>query len=192
MRKGLVSLAFALLIPLFAACGAAATPTPSPTTTPLPTPTPTPTFEQKRSDAVHYFKAFNAIDNSLDDTVSQITLPETATSAADLLKFNSAVKLFITALDGAIQRLAELQASAFEPETSSHLQKARTVAQQARNTLDRLQRAISAGDQSQIAEQVRNLDASYSDASAVNRATEQLLLKYNITDGEVGYRFRGQ
>ncbi len=28
--------------------------------------------------------------------------------------------------------------------------------------------------------------------SEVNRATEQLLLKYNISDVEVGYRFRGK
>lgn len=174
---------------LVVSCSSASSGTPAPTTAPA---TPTATFEQKRTDVVAFLKAFNAIDNSLTATVDQIQFPTSATSAADLLALNAALTKFITAVEGARQRLAGLKPSTLEAETGVHLQKTIAFIDKARQAAADLLKAIAGGDQANIQKQSAILESSENEGSTINRATEALMLKYNISDNDVDYRSRGQ
>ncbi|MBI4336692.1 MAG: hypothetical protein HY683_02530 [Chloroflexi bacterium] len=178
------------LVALLVGCSKG-TPTPFPTPTATPSPTPTATFEQRRDEVVRYFREFNQIDNSLADTLSQIQFPSSATTAKDVLDFNAAISQAMTSLEGAVGRLAELQPSPLEPETAVHLQKAKAVLIGFQELFAELKDTLAAGDSARLGLETSKLGAANAEASAVNRATEQLLLKYSIPDAEVNYRFRG-
>lgn len=162
---------------------------------PTPIPTPTPSFEQKRTDVLRYIKAFNSIENSFNDTYSRLQLPG-ATSGIGPLAANSAFNQFYTqvatANDGALSRLGELLPSSLDSDTAVHLEKAKSVYRQASVNATNIKEAYASGDQTRFLKVIEQAQALNSEASAVNRATEQLLLKYNISDPEVSYRFRGK
>ena len=155
------------------------------------TPT-TVTFEQKRTDVITYLRAFNDIDNSAGSVASTIVFPSSVNTAADLIAWNAAVTKFLTVLDGAISRLSELKPSSLEASTSTHLQQARSFYQSQRTILKALQDAVSTGNAAGILQKANELAASSSSASLLNRATEQLMLQYNISDAEVNYSSRGK
>ncbi|MDO9333980.1 MAG: hypothetical protein Q7T57_05605 [Dehalococcoidales bacterium] len=150
------------------------------------------TFEQKRADVIKYLQAFNSIENSFDATYSQITFPQSVYTAADLIAWNAATTKLLTAYDGAISRLSELTPSSLEPSTNTHLQQAKSLYQSQRSLVKALQDARAIGNDAGIVQIVNELQTSYSSGSSLNRATEQLMLQYNISDSEVSYRFRGK
>jgi hypothetical protein len=209
-RRKILWLVIACLIVLsliLASCGKSATTptTPTTTTTTKSTTTsttttttkstttpPTVTFEQKRSAVVTYLRAFNNIENDFDSAFSQVVPPSSMNSAADFVAWTAAVNKWVTAIDGAISRLAELKPSALEPSTSTHLQQARSYYQSIRTILKALLDAVAAGNAAGILQKVNELSATDAVGSALNRTTEQLMLRYNITDSEVNYRFRGK
>ena len=150
------------------------------------------TFEQKRSDVVTYLRAFNTIENSFGETISQVALPRSSKTAANLIAFNAAITRLLTAYDGAISRLAELKPSSLETSTNTHLQQARFLYQSQRSLVNELRDAIAIGNATSIAQKVTELAAADSATSSMNRDTEQLMLQFNISDTEVNYRFRGK
>jgi hypothetical protein len=166
------------------------------------------TFEQKRADVVTYLRAFNGVENDFDSASSQVVFPSSVITAADLITMIDGVRLWdtavtklLTVIDGAISRLAELKPSSLETSTSTHLQQARSFYQSYRTTLKALQDAVAANivksyidpkNEAVIVQKFNELTATDASASSLNRATEQLMLQYNISDSEVSYRFRGK
>ncbi len=151
-----------------------------------------PTFEQKRSDVITYLQAFDDIENSYDSTSSQIIYPQSLNTSADLVAFNTAMTELLPALDDAIRRLKELKPSSLEISTSTHLQQARSYYQSRRLLIKELQDAGTSGDLAVLVMKANELADTNASASSLNRATEQLMLQYNISDSEVGYSFRGK
>ncbi|MBI2847020.1 MAG: hypothetical protein HYX82_03970 [Chloroflexi bacterium] len=190
--KRLLLIVLALVsVTLFVAC--APKPTPTPTSIPTPAPTPTPTFEQKRLETVSYLRAYNKIDNDLDSVASAIQFPASSSkmTATELIQFNNALGQLITASQGALQRVDGLTVPNLD-EARSHLQDTRRFIQDAIAAIQRMREAINSGNQSGLAQAINDFATLDNRASAINRATESLMLKYNITDTEVDYRFRGK
>jgi hypothetical protein len=152
----------------------------------------TPTFEQKRSDVFQYITAFNVIENDFDDAFYKIVFPTDIYNATDLANWNAAETNLITLFDVAINRLTELKPSSLETATDIHLQQARSLYQLQRSAEKAYQDAVNTGNEADINQKWNELIALDSAASSLNRATEQLMLQYNISDSEVSYRFRGR
>ncbi|MCX6003505.1 MAG: hypothetical protein NTX46_03640 [Chloroflexi bacterium] len=175
------------------ACKGTTTTTPTTTTTTKYTTTPaTVTFEQKRAGVIVYLRAFDGIDNNFNSVASTVVFPSSVSTAADLISWNAAVTKLLTAMDGAISRLAELTPSPLETSTSTHLVQARSYYQTQRTILKALQDAVAIGDTAGIIQKYNQLAAGNTLESALNRATEQLMLQYNISDSEVSYLNRGK
>jgi len=119
-------------------------------------------------------------------------MPQTLRTASDVLTFNAGLTQLSTALDGANRRMDELSPARTEPETATHLEKAKARYRSTRQTLDALKQAMASGGQQADPQLLSKLQAVAADASALNRATEQIMLKYNVADGEVSYKFRGE
>jgi hypothetical protein len=151
-----------------------------------------PTYEQKRSDVITYLQAFNGIEDSFDSASSQIVYPQSLNTTVDLVALNAAITELLPALDGAISRLKELKPSSLEISTSAHLQQVRSFYQSQRLLVRELQDAVTSGDLAVIVLKANELADTNASASSLNRATEQLMLQYNISDSEVGYSFRGK
>ena len=150
-----------------------------------------PTFEQKQSAVIIYLKAFDDIDNSLTDVFDNIQFPSSYSNIADLLTYNVALSQSVIALDGAEARMKELHPSPLVPETADHLQLAKNLMLTVREFLVSMQEAISAGDQTGIAQAADMSQIIVKQGRERNEATEQLLLKYNISDAAVNYQQRG-
>jgi hypothetical protein len=151
----------------------------------------TSTFEQKRSDVFQYITAFNVIENNFDDAVSKIIFPTAINNTTDLDNWNAAEINLITLFDVAINSLVELKPSSLETATGIHVQQARLLYQSQRSAEKAYRDAINTGIQTDIDLKWNELITLDSAASSLNRATEQLMLQYNISDSEVSYRFRG-
>lgn len=165
-----------------------------PTPTPIPaTVTPTPTFEQQRAAVAGYLRALNKIDNDLNQVTAAINWPQASQygSAAGLLQLNSSLTQLLTASQGALKRLDEIKVPELA-EVRAHFQGYWNALGRVMTATRKLQAAISAGNSVVIQESLNDLTASSAQGSAVNRSTEALLLKCNITDTEVDYRFRGK
>ncbi len=172
---------------LFASCAST-----KPTFT--PTPTTTPTFEQQRSITAEYLRAYNKIDNDLDQIVSTISFTSSTSSQSifsDLIQLNNYWTQNITAYQGAIQRLDNVKVPEFE-EIRNHFQASKKFMQDNVNGMQKIQSAVNAGNQDALNKSFSDLGNAVKQASTVNRMTEKLLLKYNITDTEVNYKFRGK
>lgn len=163
---------------------------PSATTTPA---TATPTFEQQRAAVAGYLRVLNKIHNDMYQVTSAISWPRVSEygTAAGLLQLNSGSTQFLTWSQGAVKRLDEMKIPEIA-EVRAHFQDFRNVFGQGITVVQKLQAAISAGDSVAIQRSFNDLTTLGAQESAVNRSTEALLLKYNITDSEVDYRFRGK
>lgn len=157
---------------------------PSPTT--APTPTGTATFEQKRADVLKYLKSYNSIKNGFDDALAIIPSPEFNGQPQDL----PALKVFASqtgvAATGAISRLKELKTSPFEPETTRLQERTLAYLQSIQKLADSMNAAAASGDSRGATALLKGFDSS--EGVALDRAEEELQLKYNISDAEVGYR----
>lgn len=176
--------------------------------TPVPTPSPTPTFEQKRTAVLSYLQSFDGIVNSLGDTVNTLYagdkyLPRGTTERDLAVRRVDEQTLdvlmderYVVALNGALARLANLQPSPLAPEEiPSHLYQPKIVFLAVRQAVDDLQKINRQREVDITVDNTAAWDEVYAAGgpeSALNRATEQLLLKYNVSDAEVGYRFRGK
>jgi hypothetical protein len=87
--------------------------------------------------------------------------------------------------------MKELHPSPLVPETADHLQLAKNLMLTVREFLVSMQEAISAGDQTGIAQAADMSQIIVKQGRERNEATEQLLLKYNISDAAVNYQQRG-
>ena len=164
-----------------------------PSATPIPaTATPTPTFEQQRAAVAGYLRALNKIHNDLYQVNSAISWPSTSEygTAAGLLQLNSGSTQFLTAAQGELKRVDEVKVPELA-EARAHFQDFRNMLGQGITAVQKLQAAINAGNPVAIQASFNELAALRGQELAVNRFTETLLLKYNIPDAEVDYRFRG-
>ncbi|MSQ22755.1 MAG: hypothetical protein EXR53_05560 [Dehalococcoidia bacterium] len=114
-------------------------------------------------------KAFNVVDNAMDDTVSKISFPQSLNTAAELIAYNAAITQYLTALEGVIRRLAEIQSATLEPDTTAHLLKARSLAETARQVMVGMQQALSSGNVTAIQQQISKLQASEAELSSLKR-----------------------
>jgi uncharacterized protein YoxC len=148
------------------------------------------TFEQQRESAVEYLRTYNEVDNDLDDVVDSIITSLEPTLVPNLLQRHRTLEQFLSAYQGALHRVNELKAPT--DETLAHIQAYKKWLQDMISAIQDIQLAISSGNQNTIAEAFSNLDYVGSQASSMNRLTESLMVKYNIPDAEVNYRFRGK
>ncbi|MDO9333858.1 MAG: hypothetical protein Q7T57_04980 [Dehalococcoidales bacterium] len=154
------------------------------------------TFEQKRNDVMTYIRSFNSITNSFGETSSVISFPSSTNT--DLKAWTTSVTNLLTAYDGAISRLEELTPLSFEPlarptyqETIyNHLYLAKATYQERKAHMKAMWDIIARGELG--VGSMGGIIAEASKTSSLNRATEQLMLQYNISDSEVSYRFRGK
>ena len=73
----------------------------------------------------------------------------------------------------------------------AHLRAAYIYLDIVKETLGRLKEAIESNDPDKIAAEISGIQALKSTASQFNRETEDLMETFNISDEEVGYRYRG-
>jgi hypothetical protein len=148
-------------------------------------------LEQKRSDVLKYLVAFNGIENNVEDAASKIVFPTAINNTADLTAWNTGETSLLAAYDNAIKLLGDLKPSSLETATAAHLQQARSFYQSERTAEKAYNDAVNTGNNADIDLKWKDLNALDEAASALNRATEQLMQQYNISDAEVSYRFRG-
>ena len=148
-----------------------------------------PTFEQQREATVEYLRAYNEIDNDLDDVMDSIMSTYTPALVPDYFQLNRVVTQSLSAYQGGLNRIHELEAPT--DETLAHIEVYKKWLQDMISALQNLQSAISSGNQDDVNEAFEDLDNVGSQASQINRHTESLMVKYNIPDNEVNYKFRG-
>ena len=149
-----------------------------------------PAFEQQREATVEYLRAYNEIDNDLDDVLDSIMSSLEPTLVPDLLQLDRVLTQWLSAYQGGLYRINELKAPT--DETLAHIQAYKKWLQDMISAIQRLQVAFSSGNQDIIAKAYGDLDNVGSQASLMNRLTESLMVKYNIPDTEVNYKFRGK
>ena len=164
-----------------------------------------PSFEQQRATVVDYLRAYNDVISDLNDTAFKNPTSKNPTShiaepgllypissiyAGNILYTNSALAQLLIAFQGGLQRTSEL--SAPNDEAAAHLQAIKKYLQGMITAIQNLRAAISSGNQATTSKAYDGLIAASDQASPMNRLTESLMVKYNITDSEVNYRFRGE
>lgn len=177
------------------ACAAPATPTLTPT--PTPTPSPTPTFEQTRTAVALYLRTFNRIDNDHTQVSQEIQVPLSGAedfsrmSAADLMRLNRSLGQLVTASQGALQRTEDIVPPDVE-EVAAHLQAYQQWLRDETSAIESIKGAFLAGDEMAWVRAVTHLLLLSDKAYALNRSTESIMAKFNISDAEVDYQFRGR
>lgn len=138
-------------------------------------------FEHQRTVVVDYLRAYNEIDNDLDETLDAvISSPVVYTVLPQLL----------TAYQGGLKRTNELKPPT--EEIVEHHQSFVQFLERNITAIQNLQAAILLENQTAITKAFDELEFAQSQASPMNRITEDLMVKYNIPDSEVNYRFRGK
>jgi hypothetical protein len=145
-------------------------------------------IEQQRPAVMEYVAAFTKIDNDLSQTSSKIFDPS---AASDLIQFNNALNQGVTAMNGVIQSLDAVKPPDI-PEVKTHLDNYRQLIQDSITILQTFKTALLAGDQTGITQAENDLAAIAQRDSSLNRSTEALMLKYNISDAQVNYKSRGK
>ncbi len=96
----------------------------------------------------------------------------------------------LSAYQGGLHRINELKAPT--DEALAHSQAYKKWLRDMISAIQNLRVAISSGNQDTIAEAYDDLGKVGSQASPINRLTESIMVKYNIPDSEVNYKFRGK
>lgn len=167
-KKLLIVLALAVLLTPLIACGKS-------------------DFDRQRSAVVDYLTAFNKIYNDLDQTHSTIG-PQPA--SGNPVQINNALTKMASAWQGAMQLVNSLKVP--DNEAKAHCEGYQKFLQGNMDAIQKLKDAVGSGSQSGVSQAITSLSALQQQAPSINRSTEALMLKYNITDAEVNYKFRGK
>ncbi len=167
-----------------------------------------PSFEQKRTEVVEYLTTFTKIDNALWEssyqTVNFTKLNQIINGITDFTKIDNALwesiyqtvnftKLdqSITGITNAVQQTNSLKAPNIR-EANIHLQSYKQLLQNMLAWVQKVQTALSSGNEPSINQLKPELITMPQQLSSLNRSTEALMLKYNITYSEVNYKPRGK
>jgi hypothetical protein len=145
-----------------------------------------PSLEQQRADLIEYLAAFNNIDDEFAGSYAEIQ----SSGPADALQFNNAVNQMLIVWDGAMQSLTSLKTPDIA-EVKTYLATYIQLMQDEKTAFKDIQTAVNAADPAAIKQAVDKLGTIKTRVTAFYRTTEALMLKYNISDSEVGYQYRG-
>jgi hypothetical protein len=146
-----------------------------------------PSFEEQRTSVVEYLLALNKIDNDLYKVSSQIIVQG---EMSNLLQINNALNQVLIAANAAMQRASSIKPPDID-DAKKHLQDYKQLVEETLKTFKNLQSAISTGNQADVTKAAADLTTMSQHSSSFYRSTEALMLKYNITDSEVNYKYRG-
>jgi hypothetical protein len=104
-------LTLVLIVPILAACGGGGDNS----------------FEEERAEVVQYLQGYNNITISLSATLQGIDTPSSYWTVADILALKTALSQALTAVDGAMSRLNDLQPPSGVSEAVKHHQQAKTA-----------------------------------------------------------------
>jgi len=150
-----------------------------------------PSFEKQRIATVEYLRTFNKIDSD----VNQVGASVMSSSFSP-----TTLKLLISALQGALQRCDGLKPQNIDTAThidnyKRYLNTSITTLQNQLKMLSDVETIKNASDE-EFKRMLAQLDA---DSNSLNtgqaeiwRLTESIMVKFNITDQEVNYQFRGK
>jgi hypothetical protein len=144
--------------------------------------------DQQRPGILNYLIAFNKIDNGLTQTSAQIF---TASASSDLAQFSDALNQGVVAMTGVLQSVDTLKTPEIA-DVKTHLADYRQLIQDTIDILQAFKAAILSGNQSAISQAENDLGNISQRDSTINRTTEALMAKYNITDAQANYTNRGK
>jgi hypothetical protein len=138
---------------------------------------------------------FNRIDNDHTQVSREIQVPLSEAedfsrmSAADLMRLNRSLSQLVTAGQGALQRTEGIPLPGVE-EVAAHLQAYQQLLRDETSAIESIKEAFLAGDEMAWVQAVTHLLLWGDKAYELNRGTESIMAKFNISDAEVDYQFR--
>ena len=146
-----------------------------------------------RPTALAYLQAFNNIHIHavLDSTMASFSPPGPETTFAQLRALTATLDTALSEIDG-IQNHLRLPARDLGESSMTHVKAAAAYVTKVLTGFSDMKDAILSADPEKIAASAEAIAALESEAAEVNRATEELMDKYAISDEEVNYRYRGR
>ena len=141
-----------------------------------------------------YLRAFNDIGVHivLHSKIKSISIPGPDTPFAQLQAIIATLTTAVSEVEDTRHRLTDVAMTGSGEWVSAHITTVFEYLNEMHKACDGLRDAISAASSEEIASTARAMDALESEAASVNRATEELMPTYDISDEEVNYRYRGR
>lgn len=142
--------------------------------------------------ALAYLRSFNgiAIHGVLESTLRSISVPGPDTSLAELQGLLAKLTLDQAELEDILGRIRALPVGDLGVQGTAHGKAAHAYVTKVRTACADIKDAISSTNPAKIAAATGVVAELESDASQVNRLTEQLMDKYDVSDEEVDYSYR--
>jgi hypothetical protein len=152
----------------------------------------TPPDSYTRLPLLSALRAFNEIDlhNELYSATQSMPNLGPHTRLAELQAFATTLSEIIPQIEVTQVALYSLYSEAPNPRTQTHIGAAYQYLTQVASALNRMNEAASSTNSEEIDAAAQALRALSSEAAQINRATEELMLYYQVSDKEVGYKYR--
>ena len=147
-----------------------------------------------RPSVLAFLTAFNEIEvhRALDSTSTLIEAIEPDTRLTDIHAINGALTNLASDTEDMQSRLNEPSRIINGPQFTAHLKTVYAYLNGVRDTCLNLKNAFSSANPDEISAAKSAVDALKNEATEINRATEALMQKYDVSDAEVNYQYRGR
>ncbi|MSQ33562.1 MAG: hypothetical protein EXR60_03990 [Dehalococcoidia bacterium] len=144
--------------------------------------------------ALAYARGFNdlGIHGPLESLRKAVFIPGPKTTFADVQALIAALTRTLTEIEALQGRLRALPAAALGQQDRAHLEAAAAYLTKTQGACRRFRDALSTADSGEIVAAAGSIEDLSPEAAQVDRATEELMRGYEISDEEASYRYRGR